>query len=78
MLKGEESPHVAEFDYDDRPAAFKSTVDEKDEGTSFDRQEMSMLGKKQVLRRQFKFSTMVSIHTCWIWGASADLRPLPP
>jgi choline transport protein len=34
-------------------------VDEKYQGTSFDRQEMSMLGKKQVLRRQFKFSTMM-------------------
>lgn len=35
------------------------TIDEKYQGNSFDRQEMSMLGKKQVLRRQFKFSTMM-------------------
>lgn len=34
-------------------------MDEKYQGTSFDRTEMSMLGKKQVLRRQFKFSTML-------------------
>jgi choline transport protein len=33
--------------------------DEKDRGTSFDQREMSMLGKKQVLRRQFRFSTMM-------------------
>jgi choline transport protein len=33
--------------------------DEKYGGTSLDREEMSMLGKKQVLRRQFRFSTMM-------------------
>jgi hypothetical protein len=37
----------------------RGTMDEKYQGTSFDRKEMSMLGKKQVLRRQFKFSTML-------------------
>lgn len=36
-----------------------STVSEKYQGTRFDQQDMSMLGKKQVLRRQFKFSTML-------------------
>jgi choline transport protein len=39
--------------------AHGSTVSEKYQGTRFDRQDMSMLGKKQVLRRQFKFSTML-------------------
>lgn len=36
-----------------------STVSVKYQGTRFDRRDMSMLGKKQVLRRQFKFSTML-------------------
>jgi choline transport protein len=39
--------------------AVRDTMDEKYQGTSFDRKEMSILGKKQVLRRQFKFSTML-------------------
>lgn len=76
MSKGEGIPHIAENDYHDRPAAFTSTVNEKDEGTAYDRHEMSMLGKKQVLRRQFKFSTMVGIRTCYFNYASADVRYL--
>jgi hypothetical protein len=39
--------------------AHGSTVSEKYQGTRFDRQDMNILGKKQVLRRQFKFSTML-------------------
>lgn len=36
-----------------------SHISHKYAGTDFDRRDMSMLGKKQVLRRQFKFSTML-------------------
>lgn len=34
-------------------------VPEKYRGTMADKQDMTMLGKKQVLRRNFKFATMV-------------------
>jgi choline transport protein len=40
-------------------AAHGTTVSGRYQGTRFDQQDMSMLGKKQVLRRQFKFSTML-------------------
>lgn len=42
---------------DDLP--FKEYVPKTYQGTATDRQEMSMLGKKQVLKRQFKFMTML-------------------
>jgi hypothetical protein len=44
--------------------AHDSTVSEKYQGTRFDQQDMSMLGKKQVLRRQFNFSTMLGFVSC--------------
>lgn len=39
--------------------AQSSRVGKRYEGTQYDRQDMRMLGKKQVLRRQFRFSTML-------------------
>jgi choline transport protein len=37
----------------------KESVPKTYQGTAADRHEMSVLGKKQVLRRQFKFTTML-------------------
>ncbi|RMZ88889.1 hypothetical protein DV736_g3889, partial [Chaetothyriales sp. CBS 134916] len=54
-----ESMQIAESP-DDEADAFKgSHVPPKYRGTAIDRQDMNMLGKKQVLRRQFRFSTML-------------------
>lgn len=39
--------------------AQSSRVGKRYEGTQYDRHDMRMLGKKQVLRRQFRFSTML-------------------
>jgi hypothetical protein len=57
MSKSEELP--SNGDQQTIEAAHGTTVSEKYQGTRFDQQDMSMLGKKQVLRRQFKFSTML-------------------
>jgi hypothetical protein len=52
--------------------AHGSTVSEKYQGTRFDRQDMSVLGKKQVLRRQFKFSTMLGFASTVCYGVRTD------
>lgn len=62
MSKGMESFQVAEDPVDARGDASKvvaNHIPHKYAGTDFDKHDMSMLGKKQVLRRQFKFSTML-------------------
>lgn len=52
-----ESLQVAESPVgDDGSKVVASHVPHKYAGTDFDRHDMSMLGKKQVLRRTFKFS----------------------
>ncbi len=56
--KGERFNVQHESVYDDKDAVSYS-IPGKYRGTQFDRHDMSMLGKKQVLRRQFKFSTML-------------------
>ena len=43
----------------DNASSIKEYVPKTFQGTATDRHEMSMLGKKQVLRRQFKFMTML-------------------
>ena len=43
----------------DNASSIKEYVPKTYQGTAADRHEMSMLGKKQVLRRQFKFMTML-------------------
>jgi hypothetical protein len=52
--------------------AHGSTVSEKYQGTKFDRQDMSVLGKKQVLRRQFEFSTMLGFASTVCYGVRND------
>ncbi|KIW33263.1 uncharacterized protein PV07_00130 [Cladophialophora immunda] len=54
-----ESPRIAELPDDEADALQGSHVPPKYRGTAIDRQDMKMLGKKQVLRRQFRFSTML-------------------
>ncbi|KAK3722150.1 hypothetical protein LTR37_002583 [Vermiconidia calcicola] len=48
-----------DMDNQDYKAGVSDTIEVKFQGTAADRHDMSMLGKKQVLRRQFKFSTML-------------------
>lgn len=50
--------HVTETSIDN-DEALTSNVPTKYQGTSADRHDMSVLGKRQVLRRQFGFSTML-------------------
>lgn len=57
IMSKTESQRVVDYDVDD---VFQdSDVPAKYQGTAADRRDMSMLGKKQVLRRQFKFATML-------------------
>ena len=49
---------VSEHPADEKDVV-SSNVPAKYVGTAADRRDMNMLGKKQVLRRQFKFSTML-------------------
>jgi choline transport protein len=58
MGKAEPVPSTEMQAFDDGFSP-KEFVPEKYQGTAADRREMSMLGKKQVLRRQFKFTTML-------------------
>lgn len=60
MDKPEPLPLVERYPSDDGEVnAPKAYVPATYQGTANDRREMSMLGKKQVLRRQFKFTTML-------------------
>lgn len=59
MSKATESFQVAESPMGDDGKVVAGHVPQKYAGTDFDKHDMSMLGKKQVLRRQFKFSTML-------------------
>jgi hypothetical protein len=52
------SARIAESPMDDSKVV-RSDVAAKYHGTAADRHDMSILGKKQVLRRQFRFSTML-------------------
>jgi len=56
-----ESQRVVDYDVDDVFPG--SDIPAKYQGTAADRRDMSMLGKKQVLRRQFKFATMLGFAT---------------
>jgi choline transport protein len=56
---GPEPLRFAEGPVDADDSLKASHVPVKYQGTAADRQDMNMLGKKQVLRRQFRFSTML-------------------
>jgi hypothetical protein len=56
--KAESVPSTEMQAFDDGLSS-KEFVPKTYQGTAADRHEMSMLGKKQVLRRQFKFTTML-------------------
>lgn len=58
MEKTEPVP-LADRSARDNVSSIKEHVPKTYQGTAADRHEMSMLGKKQVLRRQFKFMTML-------------------
>lgn len=58
-MSKEASHQASELGYDDGKEAAAHNIPAKYQGTAFDRRDMSVLGKKQVLRRQFKFSTML-------------------
>lgn len=45
--------------YTDKAFQGSDTVPEKYKGTSADKNDMSVLGRKQVLRRNFRFTTML-------------------
>lgn len=58
MEKIQSVPSMDRYVCDDSRAP-EEYVPDQYQGTAADRREMSMLGKKQVLRRQFKFMTML-------------------
>lgn len=58
MEKIQPVPSMDRYVCDDSRAP-EGNVPDQYQGTAADRREMSMLGKKQVLRRQFKFMTML-------------------
>jgi len=59
MSKVDTPSRVVAYEMDDQKPSTGSNVPAKYQGTHQDAVDMSMLGKKQVLRRQFKFSTML-------------------
>lgn len=59
MSKQMDSMAVADGPYGRSDGTKGSTISAQYIGTAADRQEMSMLGKTQVLRRQFNFTTML-------------------
>lgn len=60
MVKPDPEPFVERYPFDDHEGtAPKAYVPGTYQGTANDRREMSMLGKKQVLRRNFRFVGML-------------------
>ena len=59
---------------DDGDKGRQGEVPLKYQGTAADRQDMSVLGKKQVLRRQFKFWTMLGFASTVVRREFHDVR----
>jgi hypothetical protein len=56
-----EDLHITQGPVEGEKDVVSQSIPVKYRGTAFDHHDMSMLGKKQVLRRQFKFSTMLGL-----------------
>lgn len=73
------APRVDEIGYDGNDAVVSAHISEKYQGTAADKHDMRVLGKEQVLRRNFKGITMLGFASMVMvaWEALLVIAPYP-